>query len=129
MAGGVWTIFPHVSFAGGNGGGLISMLFPGPTPGTSTTLQHYYTASEPDAERRADAEQKAAFLEMVVRDEDYFTGLRIQRALASGAKEHVLFGRNEGGGQRFHQMLDQYVDQYSEHDADIAVAAPLVRRG
>ena len=33
ICGGVWTIFPHISFAGGNGGGLISQLFPGPTPG------------------------------------------------------------------------------------------------
>ena len=117
ISGGVWTIFPHVSFAGGNGVGLISQLFPGETPGTSVTLQHYYTSTEPDADRRADAEQKAAFLEMVVRDEDYFTGLRLQRALATGAKEYVVFGRNEGGGQRFHQMLDQYVD-------DVAVNAP-----
>ena len=46
---------------------------------------------------------------MVVRDEDYYTGLRLQRALATRAKEHVLFGRNEGGGQRFHQTLDQYL--------------------
>ena len=117
ISGGVWTIFPHVSFAGGNGGGLISQLFPGDTPGSSVTLQHYYTAAEPDAERRADALQKAAFLEMVVRDEDYYTGLRLQQALATGAKEHVIFGRNEGGGQRFHSMLDQYVD-------DVALGTP-----
>ena len=32
ICGGVWTIFPHVSFAGGNGGGLISQLFPGTPP-------------------------------------------------------------------------------------------------
>ena len=29
MCGGVWTIFPHVSFAGGHKGGLFSQLFPG----------------------------------------------------------------------------------------------------
>lgn len=109
ICGGVWTIFPHISFAGGNGGGLISQLFPGQTPGTSITLQHYFTAAEPDEARRADAEAKAQFLEMVVRDEDYYTGLRLQRALANGAKEHVMFGRNEGGGQRFHTILDEYV--------------------
>jgi hypothetical protein len=42
----------------------------------------------------------------VVRDEDYFTGLRIQRALQTGALSDVLFGRNEGGGQRFHRFVD-----------------------
>lgn len=107
MCGGVWTIFPHVSFAGGNGGGLISQLFPGRTPGSSTTVQNYFVATEPSDERRAEAMGVAEFLERVVRDEDYFTGLRLQQALATGAKEHVLFGRNEGGGQRFHTMLDQ----------------------
>jgi len=109
MCGGVWTIFPHVSFAGGVGGGLVSQLFPGRSPGTSVTIQNYYVATEPSAETRAGAEQKADFLEMVVRDEDCYIGLRLQRALATRAKEHVLFGRNEGGGQHFHQTLDQYV--------------------
>jgi hypothetical protein len=42
----------------------------------------------------------------VVREEDYATGLRQQRALATGARPHVLFGRNEGGGQRFHRWLE-----------------------
>lgn len=109
MCGGVWTIFPHVSFAGGNGGGLVSQLFPGRSPGSSLTVQNYYVASEPSAEVRDGAAEKADFLEMVVRDEDYFTGLRLQRALATRAKEHVLFGRNEGGGQRFHQTLDEHL--------------------
>ncbi len=46
----------------------------------------------------------------VVQNEDYFTGLRIQRALRSGGKQHNLFGRNEGGGQRFHGFLDTLLD-------------------
>jgi nitrite reductase/ring-hydroxylating ferredoxin subunit len=108
MCGGVWTIFPHVSFAGGFGGGLMSQLFPGREPGSSVTIQNYYTSTEPDDAKRADAEQRADFLEAVVRDEDYFTGLRLQRALATGAKPYVMFGRNEGGGQLFHTLLDEY---------------------
>lgn len=110
ICGGVWTIFPHVSFAGGSSGGLVSQLFPGREPGSSVTVQNYYVAAEPNAEVRADAEKMADFLELVVRDEDYFTGLRQQRALATGAKEYVLFGRNEGGGQRFHETLSHYLE-------------------
>jgi len=106
MCGGVWTIFPHISFAGGNAGGLISQLFPGRTPGTSTTIQNYFVAREPSEERRAQAQGVADFLEQVVRDEDYATGLRLQQALETRAKEHIVFGRNEGGGQRFHTLLD-----------------------
>ena len=109
MCGGVWTIFPHISFAGNNSGGLISQLFPGPTVGTSTTIQNIFVANEPNDEERAAGMSRADFFEMVVRDEDYYTGIRQQRALATGAKSHVLFGRNEGGGQLFHQLLDEYL--------------------
>lgn len=110
MCGGVWTIFPHISIAGGNGGGLVSQLFPGSTPGSSITIQNYFVAAEPSEERRAAALRTADFLEAVVREEDYATGLRLQQALATRAKEHVIFGRNEGGGQRFHQTLERLLD-------------------
>ena len=32
---------------------------------------------------------------------------RQQRALVAGGRKEVLFGRNEGGGQRFHRWLDR----------------------
>jgi len=115
MCSGVWTIFPHISFAGTSSGGLVSQLFPGPTPDTSITIQNYFVARTPTEAERADANRRASFLEMVVRDEDYPTGVNQQRALATGAKSHVLFGRNEGGGQLFHQLLDQFLD--AAHDA------------
>ena len=50
------------------------------------------------------------FFERVVRDEDYAMGAGVYRALRSGAKQSVLFGRNEGGGQRFHAFLDQLLE-------------------
>ncbi len=111
---GVWTIFPHISFAGNRSGGLVSQLFPGTSPGTSTTIQNYFVADAPTDEQRTEAQHRADFFEMVVREEDYFTGIRQQRALATGAKQFMLFGRNEGGGQLFHQLLDQYLEQRPE---------------
>ncbi len=107
ICGGVWTIFPHISIAGGNGGGQVAQLFPGPTPDSSITILNYFTAAEPDEEQRAAAEQRADFVASVVRDEDYATGLDLQMALAAGGKSHVVFGRNEGGGQHFHRTLDE----------------------
>jgi phenylpropionate dioxygenase-like ring-hydroxylating dioxygenase large terminal subunit len=107
---GVWTIFPHVSIASFDAGGrgvLVSQLFPGERVGESVTVQSYLLEQTPDAERRAAAEKNFELLGYVVREEDYATGLRQQRALASGAKPHVLFGRNEGGGQRFHRFVEQ----------------------
>ena len=107
---GVWTIFPHVSIATFDLGAravLVSQLFPGATVGESTTVQSYLLAKEPDAGEREAAEKMFELLGYVVREEDYATGLRQQRALLTGARAEVLFGRNEGGGQRFHQHLDR----------------------
>jgi len=108
LLGGVWTIFPHVSIASFDTGGrgvLISQLFPGERVGESLTLQSFLLEKAPNDEERAAAEKMFELLGNVVRDEDYATGLRQQRGLATGAKSHVLFGRNEGGGQRFHRWL------------------------
>ncbi len=124
ISGGVWTIFPHVSIAGGNAGGLVSQLFPGKEVGTSVTIQNYFTAAEPDDAERAEAMGKADFLEAVVRDEDYSTGLRLQRALATGAKPTVYFGRNEGGGQNFHRQLDELITAGGDAAPAVPVAMP-----
>ena len=107
---GVWTIFPHVSIAGFTGGGrgvMLSQLFPGDAPSRSYTIQNYLMEKAPVGDEVAQAEEQFGFLERVVRDEDYATGLKQQKALATGVKSHVLFGRNEGGGQRFHRFLDE----------------------
>jgi len=107
---GVWTIFPHVSIAtfdAGGEGALFSQLFPGKTPGESVTVQSYAMKEEPDEEGRKAADEMVDLLEYVVREEDYATGLRQQQALRTGAQREVLFGRNEGGGHRFHGWLDR----------------------
>jgi len=109
---GVWTIFPHVSIAPFDAGGrlyMVSQLFPGDTPATSYTIQSFLALDPPDDERRERIRKQMEFLLHVVRDEDYATGIRITRALATGAKAEVLFGRNEGGGQRFHRWTDALV--------------------
>lgn len=109
---GVWTLFPHISIAGFDVGGrmyMVSQLLPGDSVGETRTVQHFLAPFEPDDDQAAEIEKRMAFLLDVVRDEDYFTGSGIQRALATGAKDHVLFGRNEAGGQRFHRWVDALV--------------------
>ena len=106
---GVWTIFPHISIADFDAGGklyMVSQLFPGPNADESVTVQNFLTTSEPDDERKAAIAGVMKFLEQVVRDEDYFTGNRIQKAVKTGAKSEFLFGRNEAGGQRFHRWVE-----------------------
>src|SRR5262249_19359354 len=105
---GVWTIFPHISIAEFNGGGRgvkISQLFAGDSVARSYTTQNYLMEKKPADDVVPRAIEQFAFLERVVRDEDYATGLKQQRALATGAKSHVMFGRNEAGGQHFHRFL------------------------
>lgn len=120
LVGGVWTVFPHVSIADFDAGGkiyMVSQLFPGATPERSVTVQHFLTTTAPDDARREVIDATMKFLEHVVRDEDYFTGKRIQLGLGSGAKSDVLFGRNESGGQRFHRWVEALV---RTEDADLA---------
>ncbi|WP_420611040.1 aromatic ring-hydroxylating oxygenase subunit alpha [Candidatus Poriferisodalis sp.] len=123
---GVWTIFPHASVAGFGvgadevpGGGrmyMISTLFPGDTPDTSRTVQHFLAAFELSEQLEGLIDAQKAFLLHVVRDEDYYNGNRIQRAVKTGAKTEFFFGRNEAGGQRFHGWVDRLVAAETDDD-------------
>jgi phenylpropionate dioxygenase-like ring-hydroxylating dioxygenase large terminal subunit len=115
---GVWTIFPHISIASFTGGGrsvMISQLFPGDTPDTSHTNQIFLMQEAPDTDqRRADAQAQFDLLKYVVEEEDYATGIALQKNLHSGAKSHVLFGKNEGGGQNFHRWVEAILNASDE---------------
>jgi nitrite reductase/ring-hydroxylating ferredoxin subunit len=106
---GVWTIFPHVSIASfGESdcrGVLISQLFPGNSPGESYTIQNYLLEKPPSEEETAAAHKQFELLKYVVEEEDYATGMKQQTSLRTGARDHILFGRNELGGQQFHQWV------------------------
>ena len=112
LTGGVWTIFPHVSIAAFDAGGrlfMVSQLFPGSTPETSITVQHFLATFDPNDEQRSVIDKQMDFLLHVVRDEDYYTGNRIQRAVKTGAKAEFMFGRNEGPCQRFHGWVEELI--------------------
>ena len=112
MIGGVWTIFPHVSIADFDAGGklyMVSQLFPGPTADESMTVQNFLATFDPTKEQQVLVKEQMAFLENVVISEDYYTVLRIQRSIKTGAKKELLFGKNEGGGQRFHRWVDALI--------------------
>ncbi len=114
---GVWTIFPNVSIAGGPSGRsspggmyMVSQLFPGASAGESVTVQNFLSMTPPESLEPGAVDAYMARMVDVVRDEDYRTGFRVQKALATGAKSVSLFGRNEGGGQLFHRWVDALVD-------------------
>ena len=115
---GVWTIFPHISIASFQGGGrsvMISQLFPGATADTSTTIQYYLMEKAPltDDDKR-EAQTQFDFLKYVVSEEDYKTGVALQKNLRFGALDHVLYGRNEGGSQNFHKWVQAIVEASDE---------------
>ena len=71
-------------------------------------MQTHLTPKPVDAEDARRAMDGAVdFLERVVREEDYRTGLGIQSALASGANREFVFGRNEPCNQNFHRWVDR----------------------
>jgi hypothetical protein len=87
---------------------MVSQLFPGPTADRSRTVQTIITRHPVEGdEDRQKAETYTDFLYDVVRDEDYKTGLDIQKGLTSGANTHFTFGRNELTLQRFHGWVDR----------------------
>jgi nitrite reductase/ring-hydroxylating ferredoxin subunit len=116
---GVWALFPGVaiaSFDGGGRGAMIAQILPGKTVGHSITRQFYLMQQPPSAEQREQAIAQFDLLERVVLTEDYATGFRQQNALAAGALEHVMFGRNESGAPRFHDWIDRVI---ATDDADL----------
>lgn len=115
ITGGVWTIFPNISIAGTPSTGyMVSMMFPGKSVMESHTIQNF-TRPEPVAEgEEKGLEDHMKFMAYVVGDEDYYTGLRVQRALDTGAKDISMFGRNENGGQLFHRWVQALVETPDE---------------
>jgi hypothetical protein len=95
---------------------MISQLLPGAHVGESFTTQMYLLETPPTPEQAEEATAQFKFLEHVVRDEDYATGLRQQSALKNGGRDHVLFGENEGGAQAFHGWVDRLIHT---EDADL----------
>jgi hypothetical protein len=62
---------------------------------------------KPNKKQAEEADKQFDLLEYVVREEDYATGLRLQKGLKTGMIDSVMFGRNEGGGQSFHGWVDK----------------------
>ena len=96
---------------------MSSQLFPGETPLESRTVQNYVMQELPATdEAKEQAVEQFKLLEYVVREEDYATGLRQQRALMGRPNAEVIFSRNEGGGHRFHGFVERLLHP---EDADL----------
>ncbi len=102
----VHYVFPNVSISGGHGDTIqLSRLFPGPTVDRSTTVQHQYFREPVEGNMLLVAEEKRVIYERVVRDEDCATIFGISEALPALGEDTLLFGRNEPGNQRLHEVI------------------------
>jgi hypothetical protein len=124
LLGGIWSIFPHGSIAGfdlGNGETLwqVARIFPGADPESSISHMDYLSFAEPTEENLALIDEKIKFLVHVVGDEDYATGLGIQKTVRTGAKTEFVFGRNEGGAQHVHGWIDKVLDSPDDQLDDL----------
>lgn len=110
-------LFPNNSFAitSGNAlspaGGMLSQVFPGPTPETSVTIQNHIYRDVPVGAERAALDDAIERFKYVVEEEDYRGGAQIQLGLNTDANSAFLFGENEVGPQNFHAALDHFLDE------------------
>ncbi|MFN2166257.1 MAG: SRPBCC family protein, partial [Anaerolineae bacterium] len=108
----VRILFPNVSIFVAPEITSISQLIPGPTASQNRTVIYFLHREHPaDAEAAAALENMVDWLAGVVEREDYGVGLQVQRGLESGARDQVLFGRNERGNQYFHRWVNYYLAQ------------------
>lgn len=106
----VRILFPNVSAFLAPELAQIAQLFPGPTPDKNRTVLLYARRNPPkDAADKAAIEQMIDFLRDVTYKEDYLLGLEIQKGLASGALQDIVFGKNERGNQFFHEIVEWYL--------------------
>ena len=102
--------FPNLSVSGILGDHcLVSFIFPGLTPTTTSTRQIVLAHEAPTTPEALT--KTRAFSEMVrqaICDEDYPMGFTIQNGIASGANSSFLFGRNELAVQNYHRNVARF---------------------
>ncbi len=101
-------IFPHavLSLTGMNA--ELWCVFPGDDVAHSLTLHHY--AAPPGPDDLLDMHRGAFdFSHQIVEGEDYAQASLVQRSLATGLQQDVIYGRNEPALQHLHRGLSAAV--------------------
>lgn len=105
--------FPNLAISGVLGDHcLVSQVFPGPTPDTTTTRQSVLAAREPvTPEEKLATKSFSAVVLNAVLDEDYVIGAGVQAGLGSGGNKSFTFGRNEPAVQHFHKTVASFMER------------------
>ncbi len=107
----VYLLFPNCSLLVTGDHVELFRILPGDTVDTQVTYQSYYARSPiGSTEEQLMAEAQFDMFHGVVRDEDFPVAESIQRGLASGANDHLTFGRNEPALHHLHREQQRLLD-------------------
>jgi hypothetical protein len=99
----IYALFPNIVLSVTIANGELFRIYPGALPGRSITVHQNSTPLDISEESvAAGAQAVFDYAHATVRDEDYRLVAGLQANLESGARDHLLFGRNEPGLQHRH---------------------------
>jgi carnitine monooxygenase subunit len=99
----IYALFPNIVLSVTIANGELFRIYPGDEPGRSITVHQNSTPLDTsDESTAAGAQAVFDYAHATVRDEDYRLVAGLQANLESGARDHLLFGRNEPGLQHRH---------------------------
>lgn len=99
----IYALFPNIVLSVTIANGELFRIYPSDTPGRSITVHQNSTPLDISEESMAAGAQAVFdYAHATVRDEDYRLVASLQANLESGARDHLLFGRNEPGLQHRH---------------------------
>jgi carnitine monooxygenase subunit len=99
----IYALFPNIVLSVTIANGELFRIYPSSVPGRSITVHQNSTPLDICEESvAAGAQAVFDYAHATVRDEDYRLVAGLQANLESGARDHLLFGRNEPGLQHRH---------------------------
>ncbi len=99
----IYALFPNIVLSVTIANGELFRIYPGDQPGRSITVHQNATPQDlSDESVAAGAQAVFEYAHATVRDEDYRLVEGLQANLESGARDHLVFGRNEPGLQHRH---------------------------
>jgi phenylpropionate dioxygenase-like ring-hydroxylating dioxygenase large terminal subunit len=99
----IYALFPNIVLSCTIANGELFRVYPADAPGRSITVHQNSTPLDiSDESVAAGAAAVFDYAHATVRDEDYALVAGVQANMASGARPHLVFGRNEPGLQHRH---------------------------
>ncbi|MGZ4794107.1 MAG: aromatic ring-hydroxylating oxygenase subunit alpha [Ilumatobacteraceae bacterium] len=106
----IYALFPNVVLSATVANGELFRVYPADVPGRSITVHQNSTPLDISEESvAAGAQAVFDYAHATVRDEDYPRVAGLQANLESGARDQLVFGRNEPGLQHRHACWAQAV--------------------